>query len=249
MLRERQQNQLFIAEQSPALCVLTILKQAKAGSNKNIITNQQHPKKQQKICLNVILTLRSPIKNGVQISQRKRFLDLNKKYFFAQSLTFTIDIHALSNRNDTALVQAALDDAWNKEPNSHAMLHSDRGFQFTRKPFAQELQDHGMTQSMSRVSHCIDNGPMEGWQGLIKEMLDVLYPEVKTYDEMKEAFDKTIDYYINQDPQERFNGKTAGQVRAEAKTDPQHIIAYKIVPNKRYAKWFDKIQAKKNQLE
>lgn len=157
--------------------------------------------------------------------------------------------HALSNRNDTALVQAALDDAWNKEPNSHAMLHSDRGFQFTRKPFAQELQDHGMTQSMSRVSHCIDNGPMEGWQGLIKEMLDVLYPEVKTYDEMKEAFDKTIDYYINHDPQERFNGKTAGQVRAEAKTDPQHIIAYKIVPNKRYAKWFDKIQAKKNQLE
>lgn len=36
--------------------------------------------------------------------------------------------HALSNRNDTALVQAALDDAWSKEPNSHAMLHSDRGF-------------------------------------------------------------------------------------------------------------------------
>lgn len=65
-----------------------------------------------------------------------------------------------------------------------------------------------MMQSMSRVSHCIDNGPMEGWQGLIKEMLDVLYPEVKTYDEMKESFDKTIDYYINHDPQERFNGKT-----------------------------------------
>lgn len=30
---------------------------------------------------------------------------------------------------------------------------------------------------------------MEGWKGLIKEILDVLYPEVKTHDEMKEAFD------------------------------------------------------------
>ena len=56
-----------------------------------------------------------------------------------------------------------------------------------------------------------------------------LYPEAKTYDEMKEAFDKTIDYYINHDPQERFNDKIAGQVRTEAKTDPKHIIAYKIV--------------------
>lgn len=71
--------------------------------------------------------------------------------------------YALSNRNNTTLVQAALDDAWNKEPDSHAMLHSDRGFQFTRKQFAQELQNHGMTQSMSRVSHCTNNDPIEGW--------------------------------------------------------------------------------------
>lgn len=46
---------------------------------------------------------------------------------------------ALSRRNDTALVQAALDDSWTKEPDSHAMLHSHRGFQFTRKPFTQIL--------------------------------------------------------------------------------------------------------------
>ncbi len=47
---------------------------------------------------------------------------------------------------------------------------------------------------------------------------------------------KAIDYYINHNPQERFNGKTARQVRAEAKTDPKHIIAYKIVPNNCYGK-------------
>lgn len=58
-----------------------------------------------------------------------------------------------------------------------------------------------MTQSMYRDSHCLDNGSMLGWQGLTKEMLVILYPKAKTYDEMKEAFDKTIDYYINHDPQ------------------------------------------------
>ncbi|AYE61496.1 transposase [Lactobacillus helveticus] len=70
---------------------------------------------------------------------------------------------------------------------------------------------------------------------------------IKTYDEMKDAFDKTIDYYINCDLQERFGGKTAGQVRAEAKADLEHISTYKIVPDKRYKEWWNKIQANKNQ--
>ncbi|EQC75654.1 ISSth1, transposase (orf2), IS3 family [Streptococcus sp. HSISS3] len=39
------------------------------------------------------------------------------------------------------------------------------------------LKAQGMTQSMSRVSRCIDNGPMESWQGIIKEMRAVLYPK------------------------------------------------------------------------
>ena len=30
------------------------------------------------------------------------------------------------------------------------------------------LEDAGMTQSMSRVAHCIDNGPIEGFWGILK---------------------------------------------------------------------------------
>ena len=30
------------------------------------------------------------------------------------------------------------------------------------------VQQAGMTQSMSRVAHCIDNGPMEGFWGILK---------------------------------------------------------------------------------
>ena len=46
------------------------------------------------------------------------------------------------------------------KPNSHAMLHSNRGLQFTRAPFVKDLKQHGMSQSMSRVGNSVfDNGP------------------------------------------------------------------------------------------
>ncbi|SDM56378.1 IS3 family transposase, partial [Acetanaerobacterium elongatum] len=34
--------------------------------------------------------------------------------------------------------------------------------------FHNKLEKAGMTQSMSRVAHCIDNGPMEGFWGILK---------------------------------------------------------------------------------
>ena len=43
-----------------------------------------------------------------------------------------------------------------------------RGFQYTGRVFRQKLVQAGMTQSMSRVAKCIDNGPMEGFWGILK---------------------------------------------------------------------------------
>ncbi len=53
-------------------------------------------------------------------------------------------------------------------PDAHPLFHSDRGFQYTSRAFHQKLVQAGMTQSMSRVAHCIDNGPMEGFWGILK---------------------------------------------------------------------------------
>lgn len=44
----------------------------------------------------------------------------------------------------------------------------------------------------------------------------VLHPQVVSYDELNASICKTIDYYINEDPQKRFNGLTAGEMRKEA---------------------------------
>lgn len=67
-----------------------------------------------------------------------------------------------------------------------------------------------MTQSMSRVSRCIDNGPCESFQVRFKDILFVLYPNIKNKEEMKELIKETLDYYINHYTQKRLKGKTCG---------------------------------------
>lgn len=76
--------------------------------------------------------------------------------------------YVISERNDNPLVFKTFDKAVAANPNAHPLFHSDRGFQYTHRAFHQRLEKSGMTQSMSRVAHCIDNGPMEGFWGILK---------------------------------------------------------------------------------
>lgn len=74
----------------------------------------------------------------------------------------------IRDSNDNALVYATFDQAVKDNPNAHPLFHSDRGFQYTTQVFRDKLEAAGMTQSMSRVGKCIDNGPMEGFWGILK---------------------------------------------------------------------------------
>ena len=76
------------------------------------------------------------------------------------------------------------------------LFHSDRGYQYTSKAFRRRILAAGMTQSMSRVARCIDNGPMEGFWGLMKR--EMYYgKKYKTKEELMLAIEKYIDYYTN----------------------------------------------------
>ena len=77
--------------------------------------------------------------------------------------------YVLSEHNDNPLVYKTFDKAVKANPNAYPLFHSDRGFQYTSKAFHHKLVQAGMTQSMSRVAHCIDNGPMEGFWGILKQ--------------------------------------------------------------------------------
>ena len=74
----------------------------------------------------------------------------------------------IRDTNDNKLVFDTFAKAVQRNPDAHPIFHSDRGFQYTNRYFYQRLVNAGMTQSMSRVGRCIDNGPMEGFWGILK---------------------------------------------------------------------------------
>ena len=74
----------------------------------------------------------------------------------------------IGDRNDNPLVFKTFDKAVKENSDVHPLFHSDRGFQYTNRTFHHKLEKAGMIQSMSRVAHCIDNGPMEGFWGILK---------------------------------------------------------------------------------
>lgn len=86
----------------------------------------------------------------------------------AKQYDIRIVAFAVSDRNDNPLVFKALDRAVAANPNAHPLFHSDRGFQYTNRAFPHKMGQAGMVQSMSRVAHYIDIGPMEGFWGILK---------------------------------------------------------------------------------
>ncbi len=76
--------------------------------------------------------------------------------------------YIISDHNDNPLVFDTFDYAIKENPDVHPLFHSVRGYQYTSNDFRQRIVKAGMRQSMSRVARCIDNGPMEGFWGLMK---------------------------------------------------------------------------------
>ena len=154
----------------------------------------------------------------------------------------------VSSRNDAALANRTLDDAHARYPDAKPMVHSDRGFAYTRKAYHDKLIGYGMSQSMSRISKCIDNGVCEGFQGQFKDMLFILHPDVGNKEEMMEAIEDTKDYYINHYPQRRLGGRTCGRARKEA-MEAKIPPLYPIKKANRYIKYWDNIENKKKHSE
>lgn len=100
--------------------------------------------------------------------------------------------YTIGDSNNTELVYNMFDFAVKNNPNAHPIFHSDRGYQYTNRTFHSKLVVAGMTQSMSRIARCIDNGPMEGFWGIIKR--ERYYG--KKFNSRKELVDM-IENYIN----------------------------------------------------
>lgn len=113
----------------------------------------------------------------------------------------------ISDHNDNPLVMDTFDEAVRLEPNAHPLFHSDRGHQYTSAQFYMRLKNHHMKQSMSRVAHCIDNGPMEGFWGILKREMYYCH-RFTTRDNLVAAITDYIDYYNNRRLQRKLNVMT-----------------------------------------
>ena len=149
------------------------------------------------------LTDVTEMKYGTTKVYLSAILDLSDKSIVAYNI-------ARSNNND--LVFKNFDIAREKFPNVKPIFHSARGIQYTSVLFRKKLNDAGMTQSMSRISRCIDNGPMEAFWGTLKSEMYYL-KTFKTYDELVTAIKQYIEYYNTKRYQKRLGCMTPIEFR------------------------------------
>ncbi|RYD03582.1 transposase IS3 [Desulforamulus aquiferis] len=118
----------------------------------------------------------------------------------------------VGHSNNNELVFRTFDIAHQTYPDAKPLFHSDRGFQYTSKRFKKKLDDAGMTQSMSRVSRCIDNGPMESFWGIMKSEMYYLN-RFNNYEDLEAAVEEYIHYYNTNRYQKRLNCMTPLEYR------------------------------------
>ena len=171
--------------------------------------------------------------------------------------------YEISDHNNNELVFNTFRTAVDANPGAHPLFHSDGGFQYTSPVFVRMLKDNGMEQSMSRVHCCIDNGPMEGFWGILKceiyhygkkyETREELEPSSRVSgseiistnsknsyngkrEKLEEEIKEWIRYYSDERYQRRFGVKTPYEVRSEALCN-ENPVQYPIPENKAIQKY------------
>ena len=140
----------------------------------------------QKLCMDITYI---PIDKSA-----RRFLYLNavKDVFNGQIIAYD-----LSLRNDVKLVQNTLNKLSKMNLSANCILHTDQGFQYTRREYSNFLKKIGVIQSTSRKANCWDNAPVESFFSHLKSELIYL---VNTTDvtELTRLIHEYIHFYNNE---------------------------------------------------
>ena len=109
-----------------------------------------------------------------------------------------------------------MDQAYNKLlPNDKPILHSDQGWQYQQKSFQKDLEEHDITQSMSRKGNCLDNSIIENFFGRMKTKM--FYGlKYESLDELKEAIHDYIYYYNNKRIKSKLKGLSPIEYRTQS---------------------------------
>ena len=177
--------------------IKSTIKYANKGCTRQA-TNPQHLAEN---LLNREFTAEAPNKKWLtDVTEFKYYIGVERHKVYLSAILDLYDRRIVSyvvrDSNNNALVFDTFDAAVNANPDAHPLFHSDRGFQYTNRVFHAKLEAVGMTQSMSRVAKCIDNGPMEGYWGILKRerYYGRRFTSRETVIEMIENY---IEYYNN----------------------------------------------------
>ncbi len=106
--------------------------------------------------------------------------------------------YRISRANNNELVFDTVNHAIATLTGENPLLHTDRGVQYTSYGFKRIMNEAGLQHSMSRPGKCIDNGPIEGFWGMIKcEKYYLHAHEYKTFNQLVQSIDDYIYFYNN----------------------------------------------------
>lgn len=154
--------------------------------------------------LNRAFTAKKPNEKWVTDVTEFKYGESKKAYLSAIRDLYdgSIISYVLGHSNNNQLVFKTLDQATALLTGEHPLIHSDRGFQYTSRAFKRKLDTAELTQSMSRVGRCIDNGPMESFFGTLKCEKYYLH-KYKTFEELSTAINEYIHFYNYEGYQKR----------------------------------------------
>jgi len=145
------------------------------------------------------------------VTEFKYYVGVEVKKLYLSAILDLYDRRIVAYRigtsNNNQLVFDTFDDAVSANPKAHPLFHSDRGYQYTSKTFHAKLETALMRQSMSRVGRCIDNGPMEGFWGILKSEMYYLH-KFTSADVLTTAIENYITFYNTRRYQKRLRCMT-----------------------------------------
>ena len=125
-------------------------------------------------------------------------LDMNTNEIISYNLSLSPNMEQIKDM---------LKKAFERFPSVNGLImHSDQGWQYQQAAYRNELQRHGVIQSMSRKGNCYDNFIMETFFGRLKnEMFYGFEEEYTSFELFAKAIDEYIDYYNNRRIQVKIN--------------------------------------------
>lgn len=131
------------------------------------------------------------------------YLKYNNKYAYLCVLqdmkTTEVISYKVGNNYSTSLVLSTVTEGLinlPKEVVNKAIIHSDRGSQFTSRAYKDLLESFGVAQSMSLPASPRDNAVIESFFGHLKDEINL--KKVKTFDDVVEIIDEYMyDYNYN----------------------------------------------------